>query len=488
MRRYSDAKRLMAVLALASGALAVCIPIASAAGAVVSGTVMDRARNPIRGARVVAEMVGSLDTRHPLLADPVSVQYRGPHREFLTGSDGRYAVNLPVPAGIPPKHLYVQVTVVKPVGKPAIIYGMQRKALSLREGFTKQLDFFLEPMAYGALISGTIRDQDAGERLPSVRVEVRAQNGPLVELETNADGQYVGVIPLQAKTQTVTLWVGRRPYGAAGGGIPTVSQELRLTLNSGVHHVQDVTLQRDLSRAVVVGRLIDGVSGAPLRNALVEIRQSPSSWHFGTTNFTVRKYALTDFLGRYAAPIEMPVDLQIETAGALLHPTDISASPYHSQQVDLSGRLVDGQVFVQDFSLVPQPPVVEVVPGPAPPSQLPGHDAAFVMQGVPTTLKPGQLAEASIVMWNTGTTTWEANAQTFTQYYLGFLPQGSSTFGPSRRTVGPVRPGQWVEVVMAITAPLRSGTYNFQWRMFQERTGVGEGFGQATPNIRITVQ
>jgi hypothetical protein len=94
----------------------------------------------------------------------------------------------------------------------------------------------------------------------------------------------------------------------------------------------------------------------------------------------------------------------------------------------------------------------------------------------------GQSANVTVTMTNTGTTTWTAP-----NYLLGSLnPQGNTTWGLSQVGLGgqTVAPGAQATFSFNVTAPVTSGTYNFQWGMMQ--SGVGY-FGSPSTNVAITV-
>ncbi len=117
------------------------------------------------------------------------------------------------------------------------------------------------------------------------------------------------------------------------------------------------------------------------------------------------------------------------------------------------------------------------------------NDAQFVRQSVPATMTVGQRYDVSVTMKNTGTTPWTA-AQ---GYQLGAQnPQDNRNWGFHRIELPVIREGVRVEVssgnevtfTFTVTAPSMPGTYNFQWKMVQERV---EWFGDLTPNVVVSV-
>lgn len=122
---------------------------------------------------------------------------------------------------------------------------------------------------------------------------------------------------------------------------------------------------------------------------------------------------------------------------------------------------------------------------------MPADHATFLTQVVPTRLTRGQTATVRIAMKNTGTSTWEWIAGGSTKYHLGSQnPQGNKTWGINFIDVPSmvrVAPGQRHDFSFTITAPATAGTYNFQWRMIFQRLGIWRAFGQASPNVAITV-
>jgi hypothetical protein len=122
-------------------------------------------------------------------------------------------------------------------------------------------------------------------------------------------------------------------------------------------------------------------------------------------------------------------------------------------------------------------PNVVIQVGSAPP---PVNNAEFVSQTVPTTMTAGQTYNLSVVMRNSGNTTWTAGT-----YTLGSQnPQDNTTWGLSRVNVGAsVAPGANGTFTFTVTAPLTPGTYNCQWRM----NSGSAFFGATSTNIAVQV-
>jgi uncharacterized membrane protein len=110
----------------------------------------------------------------------------------------------------------------------------------------------------------------------------------------------------------------------------------------------------------------------------------------------------------------------------------------------------------------------------------PTNDAAFVSQTVPSSMTAGQTYNVSVVMRNSGTTTWSTTA-----YKLGSQnPQDNSTWGLNRVNLpSSVAPNAQATFNFTVTAPSTPGTYNFQWRM----TDSTSFFGATSTNIAVTV-
>ena len=111
------------------------------------------------------------------------------------------------------------------------------------------------------------------------------------------------------------------------------------------------------------------------------------------------------------------------------------------------------------------------------------NNAQFISQTVPSTLTAGEEFNVSIVMKNTGTTTWS----TANSYRLGSqTPTDNTNWGATRITLpaGNVAPNEQVTITATLTAPLNQNPGNFQWKMVQD--GV-EWFGQQTELVEITI-
>lgn len=109
-------------------------------------------------------------------------------------------------------------------------------------------------------------------------------------------------------------------------------------------------------------------------------------------------------------------------------------------------------------------------------------DAAFVSQTTPSSMLAGRTYNVSVVMRNTGTTTWTGAAG----YALGSQNQPDNTTWGLSRVMLPasVAPGAEVAFNFTVTAPSTPGTYNFQWRMLR---GSASWFGSSTTNLSVTV-
>jgi RHS repeat-associated protein len=112
----------------------------------------------------------------------------------------------------------------------------------------------------------------------------------------------------------------------------------------------------------------------------------------------------------------------------------------------------------------------------------PPRDAIYLSRSVPTTMVAGRTYAANVQMRNTGSVTWTSTDG----YKLGSQnPPDNGTWGLSRVDVpGSVATDQTASFDFSVRAPATGGTYNFQWKMLREGD---TWFGQATPNIAITV-
>ncbi len=103
-------------------------------------------------------------------------------------------------------------------------------------------------------------------------------------------------------------------------------------------------------------------------------------------------------------------------------------------------------------------------------------NASFVGQNVPTSIRSGEQANATITMRNTGTTSWSAG------YRLVSLASGwlTNSVAIGRR----VAPGASVAVTIPVFVAY-AGDFRFQWRMYRPFKGR---FGTATASRVIQVK
>lgn len=109
--------------------------------------------------------------------------------------------------------------------------------------------------------------------------------------------------------------------------------------------------------------------------------------------------------------------------------------------------------------------------------------AAFVSQNVPSTMETGQKYAVTIVMKNSGTTSWTKEKK----YRLGNTDtQNESLWGGriNLEDIETIKPKENKIFTFDVTAPRIPGQYIFQWRMVEENA---EWFGEMTPAVNITV-
>ncbi|AVR98215.1 NBR1-Ig-like domain-containing protein [Pseudoduganella armeniaca] len=111
-----------------------------------------------------------------------------------------------------------------------------------------------------------------------------------------------------------------------------------------------------------------------------------------------------------------------------------------------------------------------------------GNNSSFVGQSVPTTMIAGQSYTVSVTYINNGSTDWT----TANNYLLGSSnPTDNLTWAYGRVALpASVPKGAQVTFSFAIKAPVKPGSYNFQWRMLREQV---EWFGAASTNVVVNV-
>ena len=111
-------------------------------------------------------------------------------------------------------------------------------------------------------------------------------------------------------------------------------------------------------------------------------------------------------------------------------------------------------------------------------------DAAFVsVSGLPLKMAAGGKVTVTATMTNTGTTTWTP----FGGYGLGSQsPQDNDTWGLRRAPLsGGVAPNETATFEFPVTAPEKTGSYTFAWRMVRD---PGGWFGSGTRDVTVTVE
>jgi hypothetical protein len=112
----------------------------------------------------------------------------------------------------------------------------------------------------------------------------------------------------------------------------------------------------------------------------------------------------------------------------------------------------------------------------------PLYAAQFIAQNIPTNVPAGQSFSATIKWDNAGSQTWNGTGFRL----VSQNPLNNTTWGgDSVNLAGFNIPfGQRLDLTFTALAPQTPGTYNFQWQLFQEGTGL---FGQPSANFQITV-
>jgi len=169
---------------------------------------------------------------------------------------------------------------------------------------------------------------------------------------------------------------------------------------------------------------------------------------------------------------ETQADLPV---GPTLVPLDVDGislpSDWYLQLADQTQRMLDGTI--------PLTSTIPIIPS------VNGNKAEFVsQQNVPSNMELGETITISLVMKNTGTSTWTYGDE----FKLGSQnPQNNNSWGTSRvslRLKENIIPGLEKTFEFEITAPGIAGNYNFQWQMIQENV---EWFGARSLNQLIIV-
>lgn len=112
---------------------------------------------------------------------------------------------------------------------------------------------------------------------------------------------------------------------------------------------------------------------------------------------------------------------------------------------------------------------------------VPNNKATFVKQTVQTKIGPGKTASATVVMRNTGRSTWQASRK----YALGSQsPADNLIWGTRRQALtSDISPGAEATFTLLVPAPPAAGA-TFQWQMVQD--GV-EWFGEKSTATTVTL-
>ncbi len=359
--RYLSQWFVMFLTALSSvGAFA--LSAEAATRTVVLGQVTDESGTPIVGARV------SIDVRMGVpggVIIPPSLRSAG--TVVVTDSLGIYRTALTIPDVPTPSTLFLTLSVVKLAGPP--IYGTSFGGFTLKQPGAQPQGIIRTKLILptttrttAAFIMGTARDHDTFERLGGITLRFfdPVSGQEVATLTSDADGEYAGVIPLASTTQTLHLSLRSNGIWDGVNGLTYYGQDLNVSLSAGQTMTRNFALEKDNKQSsLVVGRVIDGLTGRPIPNALVRLEETVFAYAgLHPSQFQINRYAQTDTFGRYQVSVDTAiVDHIIARAvistGGVLPCADAKGSSNACQIVDLSGRLRYGDVYEQDFTLVP---------------------------------------------------------------------------------------------------------------------------------------
>ncbi len=110
-------------------------------------------------------------------------------------------------------------------------------------------------------------------------------------------------------------------------------------------------------------------------------------------------------------------------------------------------------------------------------------NSQFIAQTVPATLQPSQSFTINIKFLNTGSKIWDGANGLFLRSQN---PTDNGTWGGNLVPVflPAVAPGEQLNLTFIAFAPHNSGTYNFQWQLYDNAAGY---FGQMSDNVSIVV-
>ena len=116
-------------------------------------------------------------------------------------------------------------------------------------------------------------------------------------------------------------------------------------------------------------------------------------------------------------------------------------------------------------------------------------DASFLTPAIPETVIAGEQYEVQFTVANEGTTAWDPVGASCSPDSYRLRSENSTdntTWGSSRRELpSPVDAGATAVFGVLVTAPMTTGTYNFQWKMIKE---CDTAFGDPSPNVEVDVR
>lgn len=348
----------------------------------LSGVVTDaETGQPIIGATVLVEPMAAIGGEEGILF-PVGLPVL-----LKTGAAGAYSYVEPIsklppllfPRAIPQKHTSVRLVVAKLDGGPPNYKSEERLVLVGAEPTYLRVDFALPRVKkdpnwaysthYASFVQGTLRDAATGEGLAGLAVRLSAPYYPWAfgqTFHTDREGRFFGVVgnvpgePIDPRVQVFVDDPNHTMVPASNGlrydgsrvykyGYLYSIEPLRPQQPSTV----SIAVSRASTQMAVMGRVTNATTGAPIEYALVTALVTQGGQ---VTAF----HSMTNALGRYqiallpketsAGPI---TSLRVRTNGGFLRYAD-AAALYQGAKIDLTGRFVDGDIYQQDFSLVPK--------------------------------------------------------------------------------------------------------------------------------------
>jgi hypothetical protein len=234
------------------------------------------------------------------------------------------------------------------------------------------------------------------------------------------------------------------------------------------------------NNSVYISQSIPGnMNSGQIYNVSVSMKNSGESvWRQG--NYTLKLTNLSESYLKTWDISSVDVNSTVNNGDVIVFNFAVTA-PLNEGNYSMQWQMADGNSYFGEPT-VTAPVVVSGLTVREKETDFINTNSKFVTQNVQSEMDAGQTYDVTVIMKNTGSTTWKPG-----DYKLKVSTKGGDNTGDwsvaNVELSGDVYPNSEVTFNFKVTAPAKDGTYNFQCQTVKE----GKYFGEPTTNVIVKV-